>query len=118
MENDEVITNIFFEIIKEIGFRKTNFRKIDLEISYQLFLPIPTENITNLDFELRYPAGDFETSRRDIALFFLFRDLRYCLDKTSKFKQNDIDIDQLYLNFNKNISSKWEIGNCYEIGLF
>lgn len=47
-----------------------------LELTYQVFLPVPSENIANLDFELRYPAGDFEISRRDIALFFLFRYIR------------------------------------------
>lgn len=39
-------------------------------------MPVPSENRQNLDFELRYPAGDFETTRRDIQIFFLLRELR------------------------------------------
>lgn len=36
--------------------------------------------------------------------------------KKSKFQKNEINIDELYVGFNKNISSKWEVGKSYEIG--
>lgn len=53
------------------------------ELSHQFFLPVPSENYQNLDFELRYPAGDFETTRRDTQLFFLFRELRLTFDNNN-----------------------------------
>lgn len=64
---------------KSSKIRKNNLKFVTPELTFQLFLPVPSENFQGLDFDLRYPAGEFETSRRDIALFFLIRELRFLL---------------------------------------
>ena len=78
---------------------------------------------------MRHPAGEFEITKREIAIFMIFKKLRltyfyimnltlssrYYLIRESKLTKNEIDSYEI--KFDKaSISNQWEEGKLYEIG--
>lgn len=63
----------------------------------------------------RNPAGDFELSKRDIILFFIFRKLRYMLINQTNLKKEQIDLEDIYQSFSQKISNNWFVGLNYDI---
>lgn len=63
---------------------------------------------------MRLPAGEFEVAKREIAVFLIFRKLRYQLIKSSKYKDSVIENYRNQVG-DSNPSNTWEIGKFYEI---
>jgi len=113
---NSVIGEYFIELF-EIQWReiyKVEYKGVERRNFIFMLLPIADDTNLGIDLYMRYPAGEFEITKREISIFLIFRKLRYYLIKESKFSKNLIENYQ-HKSDKPNLSNTWEEGKLYEI---
>mmetsp|Transcript_649 Transcript_649/g.598 ORF Transcript_649/g.598 Transcript_649/m.598 type:complete len:149 (+) Transcript_649:847-1293(+) len=90
------------------------YKKVEKRDFIFMIIPPVDDPNSGVNLNMRRPVGEFEVAKTEIAVFLIFRKIRYTLIKSSKY---DSSVIENYKNQTgeSNPSNNWEVGKFYEI---